>query len=83
MEIPFSEWVCDVTQVKNRWECSIGEIYYILGEISLLHNTVAGSLFQTGIVPEKKLFLKQSVAVEYCWYLCKWDFLVLELVGVN
>ena len=26
LEIPFSEWACDVTPVKKRSECSIGEI---------------------------------------------------------
>ena len=29
LEIPFSEWACDVTQVKKRWECSIGEITFL------------------------------------------------------
>ena len=31
--------------------------------------TVAGSLFQSGFVLRKKLFLYLSVDVEYCWYL--------------
>ena len=29
LEIPFSEWACDVTQVKKRLECSIGEITFL------------------------------------------------------
>ena len=29
LEIPFSECACDVTQVKKRWECSIGEITFL------------------------------------------------------
>ena len=33
LEISFSEWACDVTQVKKLWEWR----NYILGEISLLH----------------------------------------------
>ena len=28
LDIPFSEWACDVTQVKKRCECSIGEITF-------------------------------------------------------
>ena len=43
----------------------------------------AGSLFQSGIVRAKKLYLKQSVDVEYCWYLYLWAVLVLELVCVR
>ena len=29
LEIPFSEWACDVTQVKKGWECTIGEITFL------------------------------------------------------
>ena len=29
LEIPFSEWACDLTQVKTWWECSIGEITFL------------------------------------------------------
>ena len=40
LKIPFSEWACDVTQVKK----TMGMFYwrnYILGEISLLHYTAS------------------------------------------
>ena len=29
LEIPFSELACDFIQVKERWECSIGEITFL------------------------------------------------------
>ena len=38
-----------------------------------------GSLFQSGIVLGKKLYLKQSLDVEYCLYLYLCADLVLEL----
>ena len=41
------------------------------------------SRFQSGIVLGKKLYLKQSVDVEYCWYLYLCTDLVLKLVCVS
>ena len=41
------------------------------------------SLFQSGIVLWEKLYLKQSVDVEYCWYLYLCADLFLELVCVR
>ena len=56
-----------------------------MSDSSLLKDTkegasaaAGGSLFQSGIVLGKKLYLKQSVDVEYCLYLYLCADLVLE-----
>ena len=40
LEIPFSEWACDVTQVKKLLECSIGEITFLA---KLAYSTDSGT----------------------------------------
>ena len=42
LEIPFSEWACDVTQVKKLLECSIGEITFLA---KLAYSTISRYTF--------------------------------------
>ena len=71
LEIPFSEWACDVTQVKKRWECSIGEITFLqwfiynlsLWVLGLAVSNINESQLQT--YESKTLFLMTSLQF-YC-----------------
>ena len=43
LEIPFSEWDCDVTNVRKRLKCSIGEITFLA---KLAYSTIHVALDQ-------------------------------------
>ena len=85
LDIPFSEWACDVTQVKK----TVGMLNwrnYILGEISLLHYTVLFSMphpttFKTHtIVMNQKGRLTYKVYGRIFWFT---QLLMLKLNKLN
>ena len=54
LENPFSEWACDITQVKKRWECLVGEITFLA---KLAYSTIF----------HERYFFKQPESVPYLY----------------